>query len=706
MAALMMPMFAAMIIGGLNSQNVGMMVKKFGLAVIGAFLIIYTSLLLIHGWGANSLTLAISLFFYQIIAAVLQVPAMTVFGAIIFYDAIKGTTNLWPTGVHMTLGFLMGAAIVIILSQLFLDRSSLRPLPHKLVNIIQSYQQIFSTLLTESIQGKVNSESTNKEIAKTQVLLKETQGLLKQAGVTNSEVAGKIDLKSLQRMASFLIRIQRQKSKLQSNILIQHFAPELNSLNREVKIALEKIVTGIYTKKILNSEEFTFLDQSLLDIEDKLTYLVQTREIEKYPFISCINFYLLLYPIKQFIEAVKQFFSDSPSLPTIAPVKSASTSAKPTLVKKLTDIPADHWRLMFKTSLACGLALAITHGFWNWGGSGPDGGHYYRYTLYSILAVMQLTYEAEIFAGLNRAIITIIAVASAAIAYATIGANPFIIWFGLFLVITSARAVGFAPGFQPGLAAYMITVIDYDPSLYNRYLGQRFLETLFGIAFALAISKLLWPKTESSKLKDQISQGFVKLKNLYGNIFLKYLEGEEFDSYGDVAANIAVIEQFVQKQLAKEQDIGGVIVQNIIALKKPRYSRFYLTYQAEFLDKIKILNYVMAKDEIFLPQGILVNNLIEISETIMQNFQRIAKAIENNAEKLEIFPVLPLFRALDEAVRQLAKNKTFAHYTPESLLVLSEILESLKEIADLMEQMKINWSSPDIATEIHISPEF
>ena len=249
MAALMVPMFTTMLVAGLNSQNVGLMLKKFGLVILGTSLMIYTSLLLIHGWGANSLTLAISLFFYQIVAAVLRVPAVTIYAAVIFYMAIKGSTNLWPAGVHMILGSLIAAAIVIILSQLFSDRNPLRTLPNNLVNIIQSYQQIFSRLLTESIEGKVNSESTKQEIAKAEFLLKETQVLLEQAGVTNSEVAGEIDLKSLQRMASFLIRIQRQKSKLQSNILIQQFAPELNSLNREVKIALEKIFGGIYTKK-------------------------------------------------------------------------------------------------------------------------------------------------------------------------------------------------------------------------------------------------------------------------------------------------------------------------------------------------------------------------------------------------------------------------------------------------------------------------
>ena len=55
-----------------NSQNLQLILKKIGLALIGIFLVIYTSLLFIHVWGANSITLAVSLFFYQIIAAVLR----------------------------------------------------------------------------------------------------------------------------------------------------------------------------------------------------------------------------------------------------------------------------------------------------------------------------------------------------------------------------------------------------------------------------------------------------------------------------------------------------------------------------------------------------------------------------------------------------------------------------------------------------------
>ncbi|MGK7877770.1 MAG: hypothetical protein AB4426_32035 [Xenococcaceae cyanobacterium] len=362
------------------------------------------------------------------------------------------------------------------------------------------------------------------------------------------------------------------------------------------------------------------LDRSLQDIENKLSYLRQTREIENYPLTSCISFYLLFYPLKQFIKTIKQIGSDSLSSSVIDKAQSPSTLAKSTLTK-LADIPGEQWRFMFKTSLACGLALAITYGFWGWGGSGPEGGHYYRYALYSITAVMQPIYEAEIFAGLNRTIITVIAAASAAIAYATIGANPFILWFGFFLMIVSARAVGFAAGFVPGTAIYFISILDYDPILYNRYFGQRTLETLFGIVFTLAVSNLLWPKSESSQLKDKISQGFVKLKNLFGNILLKYLDGEHLSPEWDVEANIEAIEQLVKKQLAKEKQIVQVVAQNIMAFKKPRHSRFYLTYQADFLDKIKVLNYVIAKGENFPTKEILLTNLIEISETIMQNFQ-------------------------------------------------------------------------------------
>ena len=113
----------------------------------------------------------------------------------------------------------------------------------------------------------------------------------------------------------------------------------------------------------------------------------------------------------------------------------------------------------------------------------------------------------------------------------------------------------------------------------------------------------------------------------------------------------------------------------------------------------------MAKDEIFLPQGILAPNLIKISETIMKNFQHIAVAVKNNADELKITPVLPLFRSLEQEIRKLAEEETFADYPLESILVMTEILESLKEIADLMEGMKIYWSSPDSSTEIPIYAE-
>ncbi len=704
MAALGVLIFTNLLL--VTSQNLQPILKKIGLGLIGIFLAIYSSLLFIHVWGANSITLAASLFFYQIIAVVLKIPSLTIISIVIFYTAIKGEGNLWPTGLHMMLGIFMGAAIAIVLSRLFLDRNPLRTLPNKLVNIIQSYQGIFSTLIKESIEEKNDPDNTNKKIVQTQTLLKESQALLEQSAVTNPELAWGNLVRSLARVANFLIRIQHKISKLQSHLLVQQFASELNSLDRQVQIAFEKIEVGIKTKKIPNLDEFTFLDRSLQDIEDKLSYLRKTREIENYPRISCINFYLLLYPLKQFIQALKQISSNSLPSPVIdkAKSKSLSNSTKPTLTK-LADIPGDQWRFMFKTSLACGLALAITYGFWGWGGSGSQGGHYYRYTLYAIVAVMQPTYEAEIFAGLNRTVITVIAAASAAIAYATIGANPFILWFGFFLVIVSARVVGFAGGFVPGAALYFVSIIDYDPTLYNRYFGQRLLETLFGIIFTLAISKLLWPKSESSQLKDQISRGFVKLKNLFGKVLLKYLDNEPISSGDDVDANITAIEQFVKKQLTKENQIGEVLVQNIITLKKPRYSSFYLTYQAELLDKIKVLNYVMAKDEIFLPQEILATNLIEISETIMQNFESIAAGIKNNAEELEIASVLPLFRTLEQKILKLAQEETFTDYPLESMLVMTEILESLKEIADLMEQMKIHWSSPDSSTEIPILAE-
>lgn len=613
--------------------------------------------------------------------------------ALVAAQFFGGGSDAWSYAFSRVMDNWIGVMIGIAITLIFWSETPRQKLSENLIQVLHNIDQLFQAIVdgycTERKQVVAGSDLLN-EISS---CIQKSKRVLDQEmyGVVGSHLAQEnwSELLAIaERLHRYLATMLKEVQKLDSSLFPQ-FAEPLTQLAQQLSATCTALIQTVQSTDAAKSNllkfrftagtphnpqtavhEISSLKSQLQSITDQIKRMRTTETIHTHSIQENQQFYVYFHNLNALMQTMEQL--------TNALLYREKTAAQSEVKSdfRWRPVPFERIRFILKTGIAVWLCLVILN----------DWLHmpFNYYAVIAVVVAMQPTFGKGMVAGSQRVIVTGIGAIYAVLLINTLGGTPFTLALGIFLIILTCTYLGFSQGYVTGCILLSLAIMAHSGQP-NAYIWGRFLETLIGVIVALVLSELLWSKTSSQQLNQEISQTFTQMGSLYTMLVNSYLKGSEPE------ATIAQISKTIQKSLktqtSLQKETEQESVYNLMAPKAQREWNLLLSYEKELFENLEALQGAVEQGT-GTPLSQELQDAIENSvQATVLNFNQLAKATGQQRSQQKVSSPLSTFDAIEQALLNLRATAAKWTYSLDQVLALMVVISATREIAENLDQI-------------------
>jgi uncharacterized membrane protein YgaE (UPF0421/DUF939 family) len=675
------------LIATMLSSNLGGNLKAAWGRLGGSVVAGLSSASLISAFGINPITGGVAFMVSSLFCEIYQLRALTAqagtIAALIAAEPSLGQSP-WRYTFDRVVDNGIGVVVATVVTILFWPDNPQQTLQNNLVKILQLCDRLFATLVEQALNTASSPEETDAPIAEIAGIVRQSESLLEQslygfAGRQLTQENWSEAIATERKLRRHLWAMANLFKEARQNQLFYEFTTELRQLVGNVSEACGAMVatiqSGITVTQVGTATTIPPLEGYAQKITEQLERMRMTGETQRYDWEDIAQFYGFLHLLNCWTQALDRL------------------AIELNHVQKNTAQPTTPWRFQpyplplkqIKHFLKVGVAVGLTLAFVNF--TQLSFGYY---AVIAVVVAMQPTLGKSIDAGRQRVICTGIGAIVAIVIVNAFGSNPLSVGLGVGLTILLCSHFGFNQGYKVGcfLVAISIMVHGAEP---DSYIWRRFLMTFLGCIIALIFSLVIWPETASQKLDQGIAQTFAKLGTLYETIVSHYLQG--LDSTTTTAQLSQEIRKSIQAHLTLQAETKLEAVNDFKASKTQQRLNFLISYERTLFSNILSLQLAAGQgDSAGLSQPLREELQTLVRSTVLA-FNDFATAVGSQSSQRQLQELLVMFARIEQRIKQLRITRANLKYSVNERIHFYGFLLTMKEIAEDLHQMAVDWPS-------------